>query len=1837
MSVVKGHGVSGHARVHGPTADLCRLGLHQRARHVLALGEAVVHRWRRSFAIVGLVLALALGLFGRPVPVWAEGSRSLYPAGYPVGGSRANLDYSATGSLYLNKVRRRGFLYVYAQQNEYIVLGSRNRSNAGDISVYNPQYFGTPGDETVPGTADFTCSGGSAAPGPHYFGGTRGTITTRAQELAGPNSADNTVPVTNGFQPCAYRAPATGIYGVVFGTANTGGDPDGSIATPALSSTTVSAWDVTVRANATSVTDINGRLFTYAFVGYTAANSRPVYSTHYYVTSDGYRYSQDVRGLDPNGYALYANPVGFLDNLQPLYKDIRGNDALVTTNVPLGVTTQVAQFPMFFSDISPGGANATEVDRVLIALGIPLTPPSPTLTNVYFTGHVGGSTTTTGAGGTFHFRTTDTITYMIIVSRNGSDFSPENTANALLTGIAGTGTHTAIWDGKDQTGANFPSSATPYPFRVWGRNGEVHFPIVDAENNPNGGPTITRLNGTSPGDRTVFFDDRGYRTSGGTLAGVLNGTLCPGSPPAACLPPVSLLGVDSSTSYRAWQTGGNSNTDCNATAGWGDAKAVNLWTYFSTPNLNNTLVVTSTVVDVATSVTAPSSAIAGSIVPGSFSFTNNGSSNALGVTYGMTLTPGLGAVTFGNLPGGVTASYNNATGTVTLTGMPTTLTPGQTLSAMSFSYTAPATGPVTATTTIGSTSPEETYLANNTATASTGIGAFDLSTTVSVPGLAAGGSIVSGSFDFANYGTNAATAVTYSATIGSPGNYPASVTFTDVPPGATASYNPVNGQVTFTGLPTILASGRSLGFAFDYTAPASGTVPVNTAIAPASGDAVQANNTASGTTTISAAPDLTIAKSHTGNFTQGQVGAQYTVTVTNVGPGPTSASVTVTDTIPAGLTATAIGGTGWTCNVGTLSCTRLDALGAGSSYPAITLTVNVASNASSPLTNAVSVSVAGDTNPDNNSTSDPTTINALGSVSGVVFNDPNGNGTQDAGELGIGGVTVQLKTGAVVVASTTTAGDGSYTFTSVAPGSYTVVETDPSGYVSTTSNAVPVSVAPGGAATATFGDQQVGTVSGVVFNDPNGNGTQDGGESGIGGVTVQLRSGSTVVATTTTVGDGSYTFTSVAPGSYTVVETDPSGYVSTTNNTVPVSVAAGGAATATFGDQQVGTVSGVVFNDPNGSGTQDAGELGIGGVTVQLKSGAVVVASTTTAGDGSYTFTSVTPGSYTVVETDPSGYVSTTSNAVPVSVAAGGAATANFGDQQVGTVSGVVFNDPNGNGVQDAGELGIGGVTVQLKTGAVVVATTTTAGDGSYSFTSVTPGSYTVQETDPSGYVSTMSNTVAVSVAPGGAATATFGDQQVGTVSGTVFNDPNGNGTQDPGELGIGGVTVQLKSGSTVVASTTTAGDGSYTFTSVTPGSYTVQETDPSGYVSTTNNTVPVSVAAGGAATATFGDQQVGTVSGVVFNDPNGNGTQDPGELGIGGVTVQLKSGSTVVASTTTAGDGSYSFTSVTPGSYTVQETDPSGYVSTTSNTVPVSVAAGGAATANFGDQQVGTVSGVVFNDPNGSGTQDVGELGIGGVTVQLRSGSTVVATTTTAGDGSYTFTSVTPGSYAVQETDPSGYVSTTINGVPVSVAAGGAATANFGDQQVGTVSGVVFNDPNGNGTQDGGELGIGGVTVQLKTGAVVVASTTTAGDGSYTFTSVAPGSYTVVETDPSGYVSTTSNAVPVSVAPGGAATATFGDQQVGTVSGVVFNDPNGNGTQDGGESGIGGVTVQLRSGSTVVATTTTVGDGSYTFTSVAPGSYTVRGDRPIRIRLDDEQHRTGERGGWWSGDGDLR
>ncbi len=140
------------------------------------------------------------------------------------------------------------------------------------------------------------------------------------------------------------------------------------------------------------------------------------------------------------------------------------------------------------------------------------------------------------------------------------------------------------------------------------------------------------------------------------------------------------------------------------------------------------------------------------------------------------------------------------------------------------------------------------------------------------------------------------------------------------------------------------------------------------------GETYTANDTALDPTSIGLPADLTVGATHSGNFTQGQTGAVYTLAVANSGTGPTSAAVTLTDTLPAKLTATAMAGTGWTCTLATLTCTRTDALAAGTHYPAVMLTVNVAADAPAAVTNTAIVSGGEETNTANDTAVDPTTI-----------------------------------------------------------------------------------------------------------------------------------------------------------------------------------------------------------------------------------------------------------------------------------------------------------------------------------------------------------------------------------------------------------------------------------------------------------------------------------------------------------------------------------------------------------------------------------------------------------------------------------------------------------------------------------------------------------------------------------------------------------------------------------------------------------------------------------------------------------------------------------------------
>ena len=181
-----------------------------------------------------------------------------------------------------------------------------------------------------------------------------------------------------------------------------------------------------------------------------------------------------------------------------------------------------------------------------------------------------------------------------------------------------------------------------------------------------------------------------------------------------------------------------------------------------------------------------------------------------------------------------------------------------------------------------------------------------------------------------------------------------------------------------------------------------GTV-TNTAVVSGGGDSNSTNNTATDPTIIAApAPgmDLTITKTHSPNTVVPGQTFTYFVTVLNVGSSPSSGPVTVTETPPAGVTVTALSGTGWTCTVATLTCTRSDALAPATSYPEISVTASVgASVAPGTVTNTAVVSGGGDPNTGNNTATDPTVITSPASGPDLTLTKAHSGGVVMAGQL----------------------------------------------------------------------------------------------------------------------------------------------------------------------------------------------------------------------------------------------------------------------------------------------------------------------------------------------------------------------------------------------------------------------------------------------------------------------------------------------------------------------------------------------------------------------------------------------------------------------------------------------------------------------------------------------------------------------------------------------------------------------------------------------------------------------------------------------------------------------
>jgi uncharacterized repeat protein (TIGR01451 family) len=179
---------------------------------------------------------------------------------------------------------------------------------------------------------------------------------------------------------------------------------------------------------------------------------------------------------------------------------------------------------------------------------------------------------------------------------------------------------------------------------------------------------------------------------------------------------------------------------------------------------------------------------------------------------------------------------------------------------------------------------------------------------------------------------------------------------------------------TFSG---ILAAGGNTVLTLNVAVAASAVNGNNSAVASGGGDPgcpSQPRCTDSVVVPVGQLPDLTVNKSHSGIFVQGQSGGVYSLVVSNVGGGPTFGPVTLTDSLPAGLVATAINGGGWNCVLSTLTCNRADVLNPGASYPPVVLAVSVTLDATSPLVNVATITGGGDDTPFNNDDSDTVVV-----------------------------------------------------------------------------------------------------------------------------------------------------------------------------------------------------------------------------------------------------------------------------------------------------------------------------------------------------------------------------------------------------------------------------------------------------------------------------------------------------------------------------------------------------------------------------------------------------------------------------------------------------------------------------------------------------------------------------------------------------------------------------------------------------------------------------------------------------------------------------------------------
>ncbi len=862
----------------------------------------------------------------------------------------------------------------------------------------------------------------------------------------------------------------------------------------------------------------------------------------------------------------------------------------------------------------------------------------------------------------------------------------------------------------------------------------------------------------------------------------------------------------------------------------------------------------------------------------------------------------------------------------------------------------------------------------------------------------------------------------------------------------------------------------------------------------------------------------------------------------------------------------------------------------------------------------------------------------------VVKNTSGDNGTFDFSVSGPSASTPQITT----VGNTGTTG-----FVSVNTGTYAVSETVPTGWSLTSASCTNAAGAPIGTSgstgvtgitvgpndqiTCTFNNTRLRDITACKYEDENGDGNRTG-DTLLGDWTMTLTPGNVVQVTDQ---NGCTTFNDLLPGQYTVTETQKTDWSNTTPLFQNVELTSSSDQTVYFGNFACATVSGSKWEDLNGNGEWDQDEPTVADWPINLSGQSED--QTTTDENGNYSFKVCTPGIHVVAEgtLDANTWYQTypAYKYYDVTVESGNSYTDNdFGNAKYAQIYGYKYQDNDGDGQLDADDLldTLGGWVFELYDGvtSALLNTYTTLSDGFFEFTGLLAGNtYYVKEQQQAGWTQTYGpqslTPTPIGMVSGAETQVDFANFENIDITGTKYNDLNGNGSRDQ-EPGLQGWTIFIDTNDNQTldqgeVSDTTDANGNYSFTNLGPGTYVVCEVAQSGWTQTSSPTCHTVVAESGQNSQgnDFGNQGRGTlIIKKVLNPTNDTSLWD-----------MAVDGEYATASST-LGHNQTSQHILPDGEYDIVESPDTGvngdlYDSTYSCTNQqagngriiddLSVNTGETVTCTFTNVARGSIT--IIKDANPNSAQDFAftATGTGSFSLDDDADNTLSNSITIPSlvNGVYTFTEAAVDGWDLtgltcsdgQSSVPS-TVSLENRVATINLEPGENVTCTFTNTQRGSISGYKFEDADGDIASTDDLSAVLGWNIDLYSclsgyvDCTKIDSATTDASGFYSFSNLVPDLYKVMEELVAGWTHLTTDELNVELVAGESdANNNFTNFKNVSVTVCKVIDRDGNTTTTNDQTPYTGWPVMLLEDGEVIDTQETgARTGCYTWSNLGPG-----------------------------------